>query len=429
MKKFKLIAVIFILLVTLTGCGAPNGADFEEGLREYISMNDNSGCEIKEIKVRNDSIEKGDNFAKAVCDIVTENDLCQFKRAYSVKFTNYEKNNYLHPDGGWYCSGCSSVDSNSWSCIPLRGVNENEISNALYKSNLKISKDVRSLVSWNTQNIAYISKDNLRNVIINVQNTDLENLTDEVSYSCDLVSAISTVSVQGKMRFSFSNGAWNKTDNEFSTYEVKFNPGYEFTADEETIKNILCANPIGKNIKNSYNLSKQELSIQPEQISNLSFIDPIYLWSDKMVYSQCNFTLSKSLGTLDVSAVMYFEREKDKWTLNSIDYNVTPVELNLSGEWHGLYGNRFDIDLEIEEPDDQGIYTARCVLHDTTGAEDDSVAVLSGSIDPDCSLYFKASSWEQNDYFITFAISGYIDFDNEAIIDSSMTPLKRVIDE
>lgn len=353
MKKLrKFIQLMVLLAMTVVTCSACSKETKEESIKEDIIevLKDTSEESVDNIEIELRDIDKEAKTDTIYCKIDSNDGEKEYTKYYVALYILDEKE-------GWIFKDVTPDKEEQWYSVPLIGVDESFIEESINGKTIIIDDE-----GW------YLDEENIGNIQIIEQNTQLEQKKDFVTVTVEILSDV--LIAKGEMDFEYTyNEGWYLENFQISKpFISEYQSGREpeFT-DDELMKDMssvpLC-------VGSEENSSEQTINVVPDEISDFVVVNKIA--SDKGTLQSyiCTFTINKPIAKIVVEAVLNYRYDViNGWKMNDIAYSKTDIcDVDL-GELKGIWnGNMSEfalsyvmqaITLEITEASDDGTIMAK----------------------------------------------------------------------
>ncbi|MCM1386012.1 MAG: hypothetical protein NC231_01685 [Bacillus sp. (in: Bacteria)] len=319
-----------LIMFALAGCGA-KVADEEKIQTDLTSYKQKDFLaadeKITEIVIDKRQTEKDDKIDTVWCSVQTEDARCAYEKDFTLTYSLYD-------EGGWILDEVDVNNRSEWVITPLTGVSNEEISASL--SGINITADNES---W------YVTKDNIKAMSVNNQETNLENETDVVTVSLTVDDLVEEAKGELLIHYIFRNGGWvmdSMLGNENFTADMK-------TSAALSIDDTALFNAVNGQV---FEYGSQEISVNKDEISD--FMVKGQELSNKGTVQKylCSCTLTKPCATfsLDIAVPYYYA---EGWNEQSADITAKCTSVDIVGVWSGTTLGDYN-ELNITEMDENG---------------------------------------------------------------------------
>ena len=275
------------------------------------------------------------------CDITTETPAVRYDRSYLLSYELTKE--------GWKLFAVDNTATSSWDTAPLAGVSVEELQALLVGQPIEADEDFTYT----------LTDEDVSDVEILSQTTDLNGRTDQVEASITVTDDILAWTVNAQIGCSFDEG-WQLDTLENAQAAVDFKPGMDFKLtqedhledlyetpivlglpeeEEEDMMEVIVAGEPEEEATDAVEETDiiQEVAVTEETISNFSVEETAFRLEDSKHLVTCTFDLVKDIATLQVEAVMTYGHDGKTWEMEEVDYTATVKEVNLDGDWVGTY--------------------------------------------------------------------------------------------
>ncbi len=372
MKKFSSLILGSLLLTTavsLVSCD--DELIGQSQMQEYIQKkyyDDIPTEKIKSVVIDKRNTNDKEETDEIWCTVISNDGRCEYKRMFYLEAR-------LYNDSGWKLKEFESVEKDKWEQIPVSGVNISDIKKSIYNTYIKVGE-----YDW------CITEENLRDISLKSQDTDLKKRKDTVDVLLLLSTDIMTADVPVNMTFSY-DGGWSL--DEFVQSE-DVSPSYisecEFNVSEDEMIGTISEHQL----EVGGTIEKQYVTIEKKYLKNFEISDQESWFNGYHNTVRCDFTVDKNNVMIDVKAELNYEFNKDEkqWEFTYLTYNPEIVSIDLKGQWEGTYYASQGItalNLDITSQDEKnigGIFNF--------SATTDNPGVPSGSYETAGTLYSES---------------------------------------
>lgn len=344
-KKLLLFFTLFVLIFIFAGCGNKIS---EKQLKSELETNSKYSFLSNDETITDIIIEKSELNDDKTTEIIstmvtTENSEIEYKKG--VVFT-YSKDS----DKNWQIDKIDISKKSEWSIKPLKGITEKSIKETLEGETISVDGE-----EW------LIEKSNIKDLKIKKQSTDIKNKKDKVVLSLSLDDLVETASGELTIDYIF-NDKWeinNLASDKSFTAEVK--PEFEINMSSDKLLNeldgqtfVFGETPEREIISQIVSIdasNKQSIKIEKDNITDFKIEKSSSISKGTIQEFDCSMKIKKQYATFSLNAKMLYSYS-DKWTLQSIEFDSSLEEVNLTGEWKGTYtaaGDRGEAVLKITE--------------------------------------------------------------------------------
>lgn len=334
---------IIILCFSLAACGTKPK---EETAKELISgyfREETEEKDINNIEIMESESNKKDKSDTMLCKITFGDQEIQYEKYYSIVLRKDDTKQ-------WNVISATQDVAMGEKIWPLKGVSEEEVLNSLNGIQINVEGE-----EWN------ITKDNVSEITIKEQNTDLENLTDDVIVEIKVDDVVAFAQGTVQVKYGFIKN-WTK-NSEPSASDFTMSMKLDKTLDikeNDLIKEIQkegisYGEDKSKLTDGLYliNREAQTIQINDDEISGFEITDIKTGAHGTYQYYDCSYTLEKKIVTFDVKeqVTFYYDPSYSDWCIFETKSEAIPVEWRLEGIWKGTsyhyYNEQPEAQLEI----------------------------------------------------------------------------------
>ena len=318
MRKKQVITVLMVagMLSMLNGCSS---APKEKQIRQDFEANYflDEGEKISDFSVDKRKTDKDED--TVWCTLTTQDDEASYERKYILTYYKYDK-------GGWTLEDIEEDETSSWVVTPIQGVSE---------ETAKASLDYESVLvdgeEWE------ISSEDIDNVTIKDQKTDLEAGTDSLTLEVTLNGLVEKATGTIAAEYTFSNEGWVLATLEGKgDFTVEVKPECAFKFDEDSVIAALTEEPL--TLGDSSEGTDQEITVNKEEIKDFKVESQTASSQGEEQQVVCSFGIEKSHVTFSVDCSLDYYYDTDNgWCLQYKDMNVQAETIDILGEWTGRY--------------------------------------------------------------------------------------------
>lgn len=330
-KHFGTILMIGLLSFSLTGCASTvNEKQIQSELETNTQFNFlDENEKIEELVIEERQTDKKNKTDKIWCTVKTMDSEVSYQKNVTLTYGLYDKE-------GWVLDGVTVNHPNNWIRIPLKGISEDNILSSLTGQYVVADNE-----NWN------IEPQNVKSIIIDKQETNLEEKSDTVIVTLTLDSDIEEATGQLTVNYKF--------DDEWKIDFISGNEGFTATVKPEMALNIsdneLLAELEGyemqygasnKDAGNGFTLvntaSQQIISIQTSEVSDFVIENQKSLSKGSYQEYECSGILTKEHAVFKLyTNIQYHYENASGWTVQPIMVEPELVSVDLVGEWKGNY--------------------------------------------------------------------------------------------
>ena len=333
-KRITLITIVTIcMLMFLTACSSKISKetlmqDIEPIVKEELS----SSRTIDDIEIlETESDEKNDTAVKI--KVITQDDVAEYVDYFTACY-------YYSADKEYVFDTAFQIDKDKSTITPIKGVTQGIAVSSLKSKSISIGDE-----SWSLNDVTDVTIEN--------QDTNLEEKTDTVTISLTVNDKVQQAKGKLKLEYKFTD-EWELSNvSQDGEFTVSYKPD---CALELTDKDLLA-----ELVKNEVNLfentsNSQTLTMTEAEISDFKVYDEITgIRGSKIKYS-CTATLTKPNATISLDAQIMYEYE-GSWLLQPIIITAELESIDIEGKWDGTYTGvpyKGKASLDIEEVTEDG---------------------------------------------------------------------------
>ena len=390
MKKTYLVTVVTIIMMfLLTGCtSVANEKKIQSDLEAY-SKSDflKDGEKIDKVVIDDRQTDKAQRRDTVWCTVTVEDSEVSCEKSVALSYGLYDKN-------GWMLEDVTVSDESQWRITPLKGIAKEKIVDSLNGKSFKVDGE-----SWD------ITKNAVKKVSVDKQDTDLKGLTDTVTVTLTLDDAVEEAKGQLIVNYTFDD-EWvvdSVSESEKFTATVKPDKALDVTEDnliEEIMKQEITFGQTTDDLGGVFSIvndaASQTISLDKDEISD--FVIENQETSQKGCYQtyQCGFTVTKPHAVFDFDVtVPYYYGET--WDVQPLTISAQATSVDIEGEWTGTYDDvpfGGSATLNISKVDEDGTVTGVYSYKPSMGSEEAGSYNVSGKIDMSTlQMYLSAGSW------------------------------------
>lgn len=360
--------------------------------------------------------EHGSSRKRAViyCRVTADSDGRVWHQAYRL--------DYIRNDSGWKLVSSEAYEPETWEVSASAGVTVEALRQLLLGREIGI-KDISGT----------ISEENLGELVINEQSTDLDAGTDSVKLSYTLKSEIASCTQNAEAALLFDGEKWTLSSlTPEGTATLAFNPGKEFGRSEEDLKTVLYSTPV--QLEGEYDT--QQVTVDSASLTDFRCVDYAFDWNTGTVNYNCTFRLVKRVASLSVEASITYGYKSYGWDVDSVAYTPVVEKTNLVGTWTGDYYNWWgspNMTLEVSAQDANDMLTAVCYVGPSASVPDygnGSYAMVGGIQKDNLTVSLVSGDWiEKNGDIYKSDFKAMLWIDEEKIYRSDKINIKLSAEE
>lgn len=351
-KKSMLPIVLTMAVVLLMGTmyfmfsnNGPSKEDIQKSLTAFVTSdyrygNNSAVFNIKKLDIHETNIDETKTFADVRCTVTLESEDVRKVQSYQVKYTKIN-------DKAWVMDSYFPYNQDLWTVEALKGVGTKTIKNCLYGQKINVGNVP---ITLNAQDIEDVKIEN--------QVTDLKVGKDEVSFSYKIRSKIASATQHAKAVFSFDKDKWSLVNMQHNeNCSIVLNKGFEFKRTNDAIKNDIYKSPVYW--KTYY--GTQTIKTNDGTLRNLKVQPEAFEWKSGFVTQKTSFDLVKRVATLHVDADVVYEYTSTGWAVKNVHYKPRVESVSLQGKWTGHYStwsSKPSLSLYVNTQDANGMLTA-----------------------------------------------------------------------
>lgn len=373
-KLFTMVVMISFSLLLFTACGK-KVAD-EEQIKQELETNQNIRFldeeeKIEELVIEKRQTDKEEKLDKVWCEVKISDAEVTVVKNVVLSYGLYDKE-------GWVLDDIDVASNEEWQVTPLVGISKEDAIASLYGQAVLIGNE-----EWG------ISKDNLLDVEIESQQTDLEAQKDILIFSVVIDDKIQKA--EGKMQIEYA------FDKQWKINNVLSNNDFSTSMKEEYALNVTEEDFVQKIEEKEVPIAstKQSISVSKDDILNFQISGQREENKGMKQVYECTYELYKAQLGIEVSTeISYWYEEGTGWNGYVTDISSTVETADIEGIWSGIYKDIFDggAELSISELKEDGsvkaVYTFK--PHDSAAASYE----LSGTWNQDTLQFvLEAGDW------------------------------------
>lgn len=340
MKNGKLLFAMIVISVvlSLTACSKPLDdstvkKEVEAELVELLADDET----IESIEIIKRDTQKETKDTTIYMEVCSNNGKMAYVRYYTASY-------YLSTNEEWILDVVYQCDVDRWTVAPLKGVDEKEII-----ASIKDESVIANGEEW------YIEVGNIKNIAIDMQETNLDERKDTVVITLTLNDKVQEAKGQLKINYTFDE-TW-KLDyiSGNDSFVATTKPGFALEITSEDLIDELTKKEVLLSGGTTY---EQTISINEAEISNFIINKEISGAKGTTQRYECSCTLTKSHAMFNLNMVIpYFYKESSGWLIQPMTITPELVSIDIVGDWNGTYigaGDSGSATLSITECSDNG---------------------------------------------------------------------------
>lgn len=328
-----------LLLSACTAVAVPNESKVEKDVEGVLNNNYSSSETIETVEIVKRKTEKNIKSDTVWCKVETNDEEALYVRYFTLYYQLYDK-------GGWILENWEEDQTDKWGSTPLVGVNVDTIRNSL----IGVSADIDGEL-WE------IEPDNIGNLAIDEQETNLEQKRDVILATVDIKSDV--LVAQGKLRIDYVyDEGWYLSNYNIDT---PFATSYQANAELKMTDDILISEITKKAMIFDEGSTEQIINITSDEISEFKADKGIVQERGTVQIFNCSFILDKKVAVLSVEAkVIYQYGSVSNWSISDIIFSPKVVSVDMKGEWVGeyTYNRGYKLVLNVSEVAGDGTITS-----------------------------------------------------------------------
>ena len=326
MRKIKKGAVLLAtvaIMAAITGCsGVPKEKTIKADLEKYLDSElVGKGERISEVKIQKRTTDKKARTDEVRCIVTTEKSGISYEKEVVISYEKMDKD--------WEIENLTVSNQKSWKITPLKGITKKKIPASLVESTVSVDGE-----DWK------IEKEELSEVTVEEQKTDLEKKTDKVTMKVVLDGKVEKATGELVVKYKFDKDWEVESISEKDEFKVEAKEGKALEATEDKLKEDLASQNITIGEKKEDGIvstaAKQELNVSKEDIQDFKVEDQtIKLKGTRQTY-KCSCKLVKNKVTFNLSTEMDYMYTGD-WSLQPMTIDLSLESVDIAGEWKGTY--------------------------------------------------------------------------------------------
>lgn len=327
MKKFLFLLLAFVSLTVLfTACGSNSVAN-ETQIRSDLEAYSKAEFLAENEKIVNMTLEKREtekdkDLDVVWCTVTTEDDRCSYEKGLVLTYNYYD-------EGGWILDLVSVNNKSEWVITPLTGASNDEISASLNGINITADNEI-----W------YVSQDNIKNISIDNQETNLDAKTDTVMVSLTVDDLVEEAIGQLKIQYTFNDGWVVDSISGTESFTANFKPGLELNITDETLLNELSGETFEYGITEETifwtSNDLQTISINKSDLSGFEVESHDSFNKGTVQKYVCSCVLTKPHAEFALNIGIAYSYI-DGWNMEPISIEAKCTTATIEGMWKGTY--------------------------------------------------------------------------------------------
>lgn len=332
MKRFCLITLLILTcLFFLAGCSGT--ADEKKILSDLTSYSQfqflSEDEEIEKVVIDKRQTEKKMKTDTIWCTITTKNPKITCQKNAVLTYGLYDQ-------GGWVLDIVSVNDSSQWISTPRTGIQEEDISDSLIGNSVTADGEM-----W------AITMDNIKDIAIDKQDTDLKKKSDKVTVALTLNAEAAEAKGELAIDYEFDN-KWTLVSisgNEDFTVEAKPEAALDVTEDtlisELSKQEILygaTSSDMGGGLSLIDTFAQQIITADKSEISDFVIEDQTSSSQGSCQEYIFSCTLTKPHAVFHLEASIEYDYDStDGWIVQPMICTPELISADIKGEWKGEY--------------------------------------------------------------------------------------------
>ena len=216
MKKRNLLLMVMVAMALVFVAGCSSAPKEDEIKDDLISCGDDQllrdGETLDSIEITDRTTDKKNKTDSILCVVTTHKDDISYEKGVQVTYYKYDKD--------WEIGNISVSDANSWLMKPLKGVDDETITDELVNQRIRVDGQ-----DWD------IEASDISKITVDERNSDLENNKDEVSVTITLDSGVEKATGTLTADFEFDK-SWElvscKANDDFEVVVNETKSGYRY---------------------------------------------------------------------------------------------------------------------------------------------------------------------------------------------------------
>ena len=320
MKKRNLLLMVMVAMALVFVAGCSSAPKEDEIKDDLISCGDDQllrdGETLDSIEITDRTTDKKNKTDSILCVVTTHKDDISYEKGVQVTYYKYDKD--------WEIGNISVSDANSWLMKPLKGVDDETITDEL--ENQRIRVDGQDLD---------IEASDISKITVDERNSDLENNKDEVSVTITLDSGVEKATGTLTADFEF--------DKSWELVSCKANDDFEVVVNETKALNMTEDDLTGLLANETFTLrdshtTDQEVTVTRDQISDFKINSQNVINKGKNQKYECSCTYKKENTVSDVKITDENTYENETgWNSVVSSKKIQVKSVDWAGKWIGRY--------------------------------------------------------------------------------------------
>lgn len=318
-KRKTLLITLVTLILLLTGCGSSLKDDtIINDIKAGLESSLNEKETIDSVEITNRDTDKETKETTVFMTITSNDGMIEYVRHFVAWYS-------VNDDNEWYLIEIDKNKVSDWTTRPISGVTKDNILSSL------IGEDI-----WCGDDCWEISTNNVKELEIVSQKTNLTEYTDEIKVEITLDSKLQNVTGEITVRYEF-NERWRIKeviqDNDF-VGETK--EEFSLKVSENDLKQLLTREG---SVLITSSSNTQEITVSDTEISDFKINDIIITDKGERRKYKCTCTITEPLAILKLKLEFTYLFDDSEWYLfePGIICETEIVSLNITGRWTGRY--------------------------------------------------------------------------------------------
>ena len=320
MKKRNLLLMVMVAMALVFVAGCSSAPKEDEIKDDLISCGDDQllrdGETLDSIEITDRTTDKKNKTDSILCVVTTHKDDISYEKGVQVTYYKYDKD--------WEIGNISVSDANSWLMKPLKGVDDETITDELVNQRIRVDGQ-----DWD------IEASDISKITVDERNSDLENNKDEVSVTITLDSGVEKATGTLTADFEF--------DKSWELVSCKANDDFEVVVNETKALNMTEDDLTGLLANETFTLrdshtTDQEVTVTRDQISDFKINSQNVINKGKNQKYECSCTFTKVNTVCDVQfTVEHTSANETGWNSVVSSKKIQVKSVDWAGKWIGRY--------------------------------------------------------------------------------------------
>lgn len=320
MKKRNLLLMVMVAMALVFVAGCSSAPKEDEIKDDLISCGDDQllrdGETLDSIEITDRTTDKKNKTDSILCVVTTHKDDISYEKGAQVTYYKYDKD--------WEIGNISVSDANSWLMKPLKGVDDETITDELVNQRIRVDGQ-----DWD------IEASDISKITVDERNSDLENNKDEVSVTITLDSGVEKATGTLTADFEF--------DKSWELVSCKANDDFEVVVNETKALNMTEDDLTGLLANETFTLrdshtTDQEVTVTRDQISDFKINSQNVINKGKNQKYECSCIFTKVNTVCDVQFTVENTYENETgWNPVVSSKKIQVKSVDWAGKWIGRY--------------------------------------------------------------------------------------------